>query len=261
MLRYVLASFRSVAVSMLLLSGCGGGGNGMQGERSPQARMPLVAVSFREMPSSADVPWALRRGRGDLSAAVLVNGEQDPGGWMDILMEARSSGLLVALFSDRVPGMVMGPDDILIWTDSMDRVHAEPPELASQLPSTMALDSAKYHGLVLELCEMYKPDIVVIDIAPGNEGLLLSIAARWTSPEVLSSYRVVLFSAAGGSGRRGWCAMAGSGINGNVPPGVTVSGLFSTVRILAGMDWVSRLPGSVPALAVLEDPSAIWDSR
>lgn len=256
----VAAPFGVAIVSLLLLSGCGGEG-ALHEVGGPPVMVPLVAVSFRQMPSSADIPWALGRGRGDLSAAVLLDGEPDPGGWMAVLEEARSSGLLVALVSDRDPGLEIGGDDILVRTDSLGRVHTLPPELAAQLPPTMALDSAKYHGLILDLCDMYRPDIVFLDVSPGNEELLAGIAARWTSPEVLSSYRVVMFSVAEGTGRRGWCAMAGRGINGDIPPGVTVSGLFSTVRLLAGLDWVSRLPGGVPAAAILEDPDTAWDVR
>lgn len=219
---------------------------------------PLTVVSFRNSPSSRALPWDLRRGRGDLSAAVLVEGEPDPEGVPELIEEARSSGLLVALVSDRDTGIRLGSDDILIWTDSVRNVHAVPEELSMQLPSTMALDSVKYHGLIFDICEMYRPDLVVLDIEAENEDLLLEIAAHWTSPEVLISCRVVLFSIAENSDRRGWFAMAGNGINGRIPMGVTVSGLFSTIRLLAGLDWIARLPESVPALAVLEDPVRIW---
>lgn len=245
-------------MSLLIVLGCGSD-PAVTGRQGSDYR-PVVIMSFRESGISPEIPWDISSGRNDVSSAALIStGAEGPDRWQ-ILDESLERGLLVALVSDTVPASDLGPDNMMIWTSEGDSVITSPSELMLELPARMDLDSVKNHGLILQLCDTYKPDIVMMDLAARNPGNLMRLAEFWTSPRVLSRYLLVMYSLSVEADERGWCVIAGSGINGSTPYGLTESGLFSTVKLLCGLDWTGDLPASVPAISVLEDPDGIWRS-
>ncbi|MBN2586356.1 MAG: hypothetical protein JXR55_03605, partial [Candidatus Fermentibacteraceae bacterium] len=224
---------RTALLCMALISGCGSG-NG-PGTASSLEYSPIIIIAFRGMEATAGIPWDIAAGRGRISAAALIHGDVEPGGYAPLLEEAVERGMLVALVSDTIPDLSLGDDDMRIWSDSSGGLHTSPEELLSQLPGSMALDSVKYHQLLLDLWDVYKPDLVMMDMCTQDPSDVMELAGFWTSPEVLSKYRVVIYSLSDDPPRRGWFILAGSGINGATPYGVTESGFFTTVRLLMGL--------------------------
>ncbi len=250
---------RAALLCISLIAGCGSS----IGPRNPSSfeYSPFIIIAFRGMETTAEIPWDIAGGRGRISAAALIRGEVEPGGYEPLLEEAMDRGMLVALVSDTIPGLSLGGDDMRIWTDSSGGLHSSPEELLSQTPESMVLDSVKYHQLLLNLWDVYKPDLVMMDMGTHYPSEVMELAGFWTSPDVLSRYRVAVYSLSDEPPGRGWCILAGSGINGTTPYGVTESGFFTTVRLLIGLDWQSDLPRSVPVLSILEDPGEIWTDR
>lgn len=251
---------RTIVVCIALVAGCGGGGGPEGGPET--SGNPLLMFSLRDMETTAEIPWEIAQGHGRISMASMLREGEETEGYPRILREAMDNGMLIALVSDTVPRQTLGGDDMVIWTDQAGRVRTVPEELLGQLPDTVVLDSVKNHQLILDLLNVYKPDLVMIDMGVRNTSLAIELARFWISPDVLARYRVVIYSLSSGPGVRGWCLFAGDNISGVTPYGVTEANLFTTLRLMAGLDWQADLPGSVPVISVLEDPSDIWgDAR
>lgn len=245
-----------IALVLVIASGCGRAEE--SAESASPVLPPLLMIQFRGTEESPDLPWEISGGRSDVAASMLIGPPVKSPAFVSIIREALNAGLLVALVSDSIPFMSPGSDGMSIWTDSSGILHSLPGELMAGLPDSMKLDVTKNHQVLLELWEVYRPDIVFMDIRVADPARVLELAEFWTSPEVLSTRRVVLYSLSRSHRGRGWFAVAGSGISGSTPRGVTESGLFATVGMLAGLDWLEHLPRSVPALSVLEEPGEIW---
>lgn len=244
------------AIILVIATGCG------RAEESTESASPvlppILIVQFRGTEESPDLPWEISRGRSDVSSSMLIESVMKLPAYGPIIQEALNMEMLVAIVSDSIPDLSPGRDGMSIWTDSSGAVQSLPGELMESLPDSMELDVTKNHLLLLELWEAYRPDIILMDISVPDPARVLELAKFWTSPGVLSNHRVVLYSLSRSHCGRGWFAVAGNGINGSTPRGVTKTGLFATVRMLAGLDWFSGLPGSIPTLSVLEDPNVIW---
>lgn len=243
-------------LALVIATGCGR--TGESPDSASPALPPLLIVQFRGTEESPDLPWEISRGRDRISSSMLIGPAVKPSACDPVVREALNAGLLVAMVTDSIPLMSPGSDGMSIWTDGSGGVHSLPVELMAGLPDSMALDVPKNHQLLLGLWEVYRPDIVFMDIRVPDPAGVLELAEFWTSPEVLYDRRVVLYSLSRSHGGRGWFAVAGDGISGSTPRGVTETGLFATVRVLAGLDWFSGLPRSVPALSVLQEPGNIW---
>ncbi|MFO8183467.1 MAG: hypothetical protein R6U39_04775 [Candidatus Aegiribacteria sp.] len=244
------------AMALIITAGCGRAEQ--SAESASPALPPLLIIQFRNTEESPDLPWGISRGRSDVSSSMLIGPAVKPPAYGPVIRETLDMGMLLAMVSDSITDLAPGSDGILIRTDDSGAVRALPGELMESLPDSMELDVTKNHQLLLELWEFYRPDMILIDISVPDPARVLELAEFWTSPGVLSSYRVVLYSLSRSHCGRGWFAAAGRGICGSTPRGVTETGLFATVRMLAGLDWFSGLPRSVPAMSIMEDPDEVW---
>ena len=139
--------FRIAIVCIALVAGCGGGDGSASGQAATDC--PLVVFSFRDIGTTAEIPWEMARGRGRISAASMLRDEVEPEGYGRILREAMDRNMLIALVSDTVPRQTLGDDDMVIWTEQAGLVRTVPEELLGQLPDTLVLDRASQRISVL----------------------------------------------------------------------------------------------------------------
>jgi hypothetical protein len=223
---------------------------------------PIIIIQFRKTAVSSSLPWCISDGRDNVSAAVLF---QDNNAVIPensrLVHEALENDMLLALVSDSCLNYPISNDHIQIWIDSSGSVQTLPEELLDKVSCSAWLDNTSRQDILLQLLDMYKPDFILMDFRIPDASSVLQIAEYWTAPDILSRFMVVLFCFPEDRSARGWCAFAGEGINGSTPFGLTEFGLFSTIRLLAGLKWVDDLPDNIPALSILEDTDDIWSHQ
>jgi len=222
---------------LLILSGCGdenGSSDAVSSEYSP-----LIVINFLHTGVSPRLPWNISPDRDKLSACMLYDGLDG------ILLEcnrlvrdAIDSGLLVAVISDSLTGYEISRDHMQIWVDSSGCVRALPEELLEEIPDSEWMDKISRHDILLQLFDTFKPDFIMMNFRDADVTSVLQISDFWTSQDVLTRYSVVIFSFPEDRRFRGWCVLGGDMINGTTPFGLTGYGLLSTVRLLAGLDWI-----------------------
>jgi len=220
---------------------------------------PLLIIQFLEVETSPDLPWSVSSEYDNVSASMLH--PDDGNETLDnssIISEALQKGLLLALVNDSCRTYGIGSEHIQIWMDSIGMVNSYPGDLLPELQDTSWLVNADSQSILLELFDMYKPDIILMAFRIPEVSATLQMAEYWTTPDVLSRYRVIMFHLALEPDSRGWCVIAGDGINGSSPRGLTVSGMFSTIKLLSGLCWIDDLPENVPAFSVLDDTDESW---
>ncbi len=247
-------------ILLIIITGCGR--NTEPPDLSEPDYSPILIIQFRETEVSSSLPWDISSGRDDVSAAVLLPA-RDPvfPESNRLVTEALENDMLIALISDSTLNYLISRDHIQIWIDSSGSVRALPEELLDEISCSVWMDNTNRQDVLLQLFDMYKPDFIMMDFRIPDASSVLQIAQYWTAPEILSRYMVILFSFPEDPEVRGWGAFAGEGINGSTPYGLTEYGLFSTIRLLAGLKWVDGLPDNIPALSILEDTGDIWSHQ
>ena len=188
------------------------------------------------------------------------NNETFPG-CTQLIQEAIEYDMLVALISDSCLNFQISGDHIQIWLDSSGTIRSQPGNLLDENFGSAWLDNTSRQDILLGLFDMYKPDLILMDYRIPDPFSVLQIAEYWTAPDVLSRYMVVMFHFPQDPDIRGWCCFAGEGINGSIPYGLTEGGLFSTIRLLAGLKWIDVLPDIIPAISILENTDDIWSNQ
>ncbi|MCD4775336.1 MAG: hypothetical protein K8S15_04705 [Candidatus Aegiribacteria sp.] len=251
---------RCIPVLLLIIAGCGNKVD--KSDNTGSDYSPTVIIQFRDIGISPRLPWDISSGRNNVSASMLLpdtpNSREDDHSSNQLVTEALENDLFVALISDSCLDYEINRDHIRIWVDSGGNVRSQPEELLDGISGTAWLNNTNRQDVLLELFDMYKPDLILMVLRIPDLSSVLKISEYWTAPDILSRYRIVLFSISENPDTRGWCVFAGEGINGSTPSGITRGGLFSTIQLLAGLRWADDLPGSVPALSIFEDTNDIW---
>ena len=246
----------AAATLFLILSlwGCGQ-------EDSPIAtpdRQPVVLLVLRDLPPSPGFPPLFAEERDDVSAGMLIDDGTSADLLLDTLMaEAVEAGLLAAAITDGAEPITLPPDHISLWRETGGGLSSVPEEIASDFDDSTAFGSMDFHRTLHHLQTLYKPDLMVINLSMAEPSSALSAAQLWASPSWLREFTLVVTRPADDQAR-GWCLLAGNRINGTVPRGLTEAGLYTTVRILAGMDWLHRIPEAIPAVSVIGDGDIVW---
>ena len=220
---------------------------------------PVIIIQFRETDVSSSLPWDISEDHANVSASML-HPDNNPAFTMTsgLIREAIENDMFVALISDSCLNYQIGDDHIQIWFDSSGTVRSLPEQLLDENLDPGWLNNISHQDILLRLLDTYKPDLTLMDYRIPDVSSALRMAEYWTTPDVLSRYMVIVFWLPEDSGSRGWCVFAGEGINGSTPYGLTENGLFATIRLLAGLQWVDVLPDIIPAISILEDTDVIW---
>lgn len=220
---------------------------------------PIIVIQFRGTGISSSLPWDISSNHDNVSASILLPDNNETFQQNRRLVhEAIENNMLVALVSDSCLSYQISGDHIQIWLDSSGTARSLPEKLLDEIPGSAWLDNTSRQDILLGLFNMYKPDLILMDFRIPDVSSVLRMTEYWTSQDILSRYVVVMFWLPECPDVRGWCAFAGEGINGNTLYGLTESGLFSTIRLLAGLRWVDALPEVIPAISILEDTDDIW---
>ena len=223
---------------------------------------PVIIIQFRETLISSTLPWDISMDHDNVSASVL-HPDNNPAftETSQLVREAIENDMLVALISDSCLNYRIGEDHIQIWSDSSGIVRSLPEELLDKDLTPLWLKNISHQDILLQLLDTYKPDLILMDYRIPDVSSVLGMAEYWTAPDVLSRYLVIMFWLPEDSDSRGWCIFAGKGINGSTPYGLTENGLFATIRLFAGLEWIHVLPDIIPAISILEDTDAIWAAQ
>lgn len=254
---------RYILVLPLIIAGCGG--NSEQPDNIDSDYSPVVIIQFMDTRISSSLPWDISSVGSSVSASILIpdtpNHRNDDRGNSQLVSKALENDLLVALVSDSCFDYEINADHIRIWVDSSGNVRSHPEKLLDEITGTAFLNNSNRQDILLGLFDMYKPDFVLMVFRIPDVSSVLRISKYWTAPDILSRYRIVLFSIPENPDTRGWCAFAGKGINGSIPRGITRGGLFSTIELLAGLRWADNLPDDAPALSIFENTDDIWSNQ
>lgn len=217
---------------------------------------PIVILNFRNLAPSPDLPWTIAL-RGDhISGAMLM--QEEPGIIqsieMELILEAVENDMLLSVISDMYLHYDLNQDHIQIWTDKTGNTVSIPSGLIEEYEDSLWTNPLEQQKIFLRLINLYKPDLTFINLEYSKITTVLQIANYWTDSEILSRHTVILYSLPATAEYRGWVVFAGEQINGTTPFGLTASGMFSTIRLLAGLQWENNIPESIPALSILEAP-------
>ncbi len=222
---------------------------------------PIIIVQFRDTEISSSLPWDISSSRENISVSMLLPDDNvSVPGSSQLVLEAIENNMLVAIISDSCLNYQISGDHIQIWVDNSGTIRSQPEKLLDKNLGSMWLDNTNRQDILLGLFDMYKPDLILMDYRIPDAPSVLQIAEYWTAPNVLSRYMVIMFHLSQDPDARGWCAFAGERINGNTPYGLTESGMLSTIRLLAGLEWMDVLPDIIPAISILKDTGEIWSN-
>lgn len=250
----------ALLISLLIISACQHDNEPIDNEDIIYS--PIIIIQFRETGISPALPRDISSNRDNVSACVLIPDTcSDSGDMRELVIDALENDMFVALLSDSCLNFDTEKDHIRIWADSTGSVRTHPEELQDSINFTKWLKHTDQQDILLGLLDMYKPDLTHIVLRIGDVSSVLHIAEFWTTPDILSRYTVVMFCLPEYCNGRGWCAFAGEQINGSTPHGLTAGGLFSTIRILAGLLWEDTLPSVIPAISILKNTDDIWSAR
>ncbi len=244
-------------IFLLLIAGCKR--NAEPYDNSDSDYSPIIIIQFRETGISSSLPWDISSNRDNVSVSMLFPDNNTT--FLEnsrLVHEAIENDMLVALVSDSSLNYRISRDHIQIWLDSSGTARSQPVKLLDEIHGSAWLDNPNRQDILLGLFDMYKPDFILMDFRIPDASSVLQMAEYWTAPDILSRYMVIMFWLPEVPDVRGWCAFAGEGINGSTPYGLTESGLFSTIRLLAGLRWVDVLPDIIPAISILENTDDIW---
>ncbi len=256
---------RFILVLLLVIAGCGG--NAEKPDNALSDYSPVIIIQFRDIGISCSLPWDISSGRNNVSTSVLIPDLRDTLSDVSvpensqIVSEALENNMFVALISDSCLDYEINRDHIQIWVDSSGNVRSHPEELLDEIPGTAWLNNTSRQDVLLGLFDMYKPDLILMVFRIPDVPSVIQMAEYWTAPDILSRYRIVLFSISEIPDTRGWCAFAGEGINGTTPSGITRSSLFTTIKLIVGLRWEDDLPDNVPALSIFENTNDIWSDQ
>lgn len=249
------------AALMFLLIAAGCRSDAEQSYNRDFVYSPMIIIHFRETEISSSLPWDISSDRSDVSASMILSGNVEIITENNrLIREALENNMLLAIVSDScITHPITNRDHIQIWTDSTGSVKALPEEILDEIPNSEWLSNSRRHYILLQLFDNYKPDLILMDFRIPDASAALRTAQYWTTADILSLYTVVLFRLSDRPDERGWCAFAGKRINGSTPRGLTEEGLFSTIRLLAGIRWEDDLPDFIPAISILKDTENIWN--
>ena len=255
-----MTRYAALIVLLLITGGCKRDAESPDSGNSDYS--PIIIIQFRDTEISSSLPWDISSGHENVSTSMLFpdNNETFPGS-IQLIQEAIEYDMLVALISDSCLNFQISGDHIQIWLDSNGTIKSQPEKLLDENLGAEWLDNTSRQDNLLGLFDMYKPDFILMDYRIPDASSVLQIAEYWTVPDVLSRYMVVMFQLPRNPDFRGWCVFAGERINGNTPYGLTESGLFSTIRLLAGLEWMDVLPDIIPAISILKDTEEIWSDQ
>ncbi|MEN8208955.1 MAG: hypothetical protein ABFR50_06865 [Candidatus Fermentibacteria bacterium] len=250
----------AVLIILLLAAGCRDDAEKPISNSSDYS--PILIIQIRDTEISGNLPWDISMNHDNISASLLLP-DNDPSFTLTrrIVHEAIQKGMLVALVSDSSLNYQISGDHIQIWLDSSGTVRSLPEQLLDENVDPAWPDSISHQNNLLQLFDVYKPDLVLMDYRIPDVSSVLRTAEYWTAPDILSRFIVVMFWLPQNSEARGWCVFAGEGINGSTPCGLTENGLFATIRLLADLEWVDVLPDIIPAISILEDTDGIWTDQ
>lgn len=217
---------------------------------------PIVIVNFRELAPSPDLPWTITERGEHISGAMLMQEgpETIRSTEQQLIQEAFENDMLLAVISDRYIKYDLNQDHIQIWTDKTGNTVSIPSGLIEEFEDALWKNPLDKQRILFRLLNLYKPDLIFISQGYSKVTTVLQIANYWTNPEILSQYTVILYSLPATTEYRGWAVIAGEQINGTTPFGLTAGGMFSTIRLLAGLQWENRIAENIPALSILETP-------
>lgn len=217
---------------------------------------PIIIVNFGELTPSPDLPWIITEGGEHISGAMLMPEELETilSTEQELIQEAVENDMLLAVISDRYFSHDLSRDHIQIWTDKTGNTVSIPSVLAEEFDDSLWKNPLEKQKILLDLLNLYKPDLILINPVCSKVTTVLQIADYWTDPEILSHFTVILYSLSDTNEYRGWAVIAGEQINGTTPLGLTASGMFTTIKLLAGLQWENSIPESIPALSILETP-------
>ncbi|MCK4670920.1 MAG: hypothetical protein KAT47_00155 [Candidatus Aegiribacteria sp.] len=217
---------------------------------------PIIIVNLRELAPSPDLPWTITERGERISGAILMQEEPEAirSIEQELIQEAVESDMLLAVISDRYFDYGLNQDHIQIWTDKTGDIVSIPSGLAEDFEDSLWKNPLEKQRILFDLINLYKPDLIFINPVYSKVTTVLQIADYWTDPEILSHFTVILYSLPDTDEYRGWAVIAGEQINGTTPWGLTPSGMFATIRLLAGLEWENNIPESIPALSILETP-------
>lgn len=247
-------------ILLLLITGCNR--DNEQCDTGITEYSPVIIIHFRETDVSPSLPWDISEDHTNISASML-HPDNNPAAaaTSQLIREAIENDMFVALISDSCLNYQIGDDHIQIWFDSSGTVRSLPEQLLDESLDPGWLDNISHQDILLRLVDTYKPDLTVMDYRISDVSSVLRMAEYWTAPDVLSRYMVIMLCLPEDSATRGWCVFAGKGINGSTPYGLTESGLFATIRLLAGLQWMDVLPDIIPAISILKDTDMIWTDQ
>ena len=215
---------------------------------------PIVIVNFRELAPSPDLPWIITEKGEHISGAMLMPEEPETirSAEQQLIKEALEYNMLLAVISDRYSSYDLNQDHIQIWTDKTGNTISIPSGLTEEFEDSLWKNPLEKQRILFSLIDLYKPDLIFINPVYSKVTTVLQIADYWTDPEILSHFTVILYSIPDTDEYRGWAVIAGEQINGTTPFGLTASGMFTTIRLLADLQWENSIPESVPALSIIE---------
>ncbi|MCK4505414.1 MAG: hypothetical protein KAW14_07350 [Candidatus Aegiribacteria sp.] len=215
---------------------------------------PTIIVNFGELAPSPDLPWTITERGEHISGAMLMPEEPETirSTEKELIQEAVENDMLLAVISDRYFSYDLNQDHIQIWTDKTGNTISIPSGLAEEFEDSSWKNPLEKQRILFNLMNLYKPDLIFINLAYSKVTSVLQIADYWTDPEILSHCTVILYSLPDTDEYRGWAVIAGEQINGTTPWGLTANGVFATIRLLAGLQWENNIPESVPALSIIE---------
>lgn len=221
---------------------------------SEQEYTPIVILNFRNQAPSPDLPWSITERGNHISGAMLMMEESETTQSEEelLILEATENDMLLCVISDMYLYYDLDQDHIQIWIDSTGKTVSIPQGLIEEFEDSLWTNPLEKQEILLRLISVYKPDITFINLEYSSITTVLQIADFWTDSEILSQYTVILYTLPATPDYRGWAVIAGEQINGITPSGLTAGGMFSTIRLLAGLQWENNIPRNIPALSILE---------
>ncbi len=219
----------------------------------------ILLVFFANSPQNSLMPEAAFNHSNTAAGRFHNISNTDQDDIFNLFESADQAGKLLFLIPPETEDFSGSRDHLVIKINSAGLPVAVKPELGSEfLADSLWADPLVRQSTIMELSELFKPDITFQYIPENSPDTEIAITEYWHQYSFEKNISVALFSYNSpltGSlefQRNGWGVFTGQGFNQIILDGLNIQNFIATIKLIINMNWSYTIDG-YPAIQALEN--------